>query len=198
MSNDFDRKVHIESYWPPVFASLREAQQIAATVNPEFNSDNSEDYTPIYKAIQQFLKDCFIETAQESVIERWEKIIGIDIIKSDGLDERRKRILYWMNLAMPYTEWMLKHVYLASLVGEGNYRVTVDPVNCTIEVLFNTAKSSQRNNIMQLLDVLLPCNMKITVGLLGTPHSVMENYTHEELSKFTHGQIRDELQFKSN
>ena len=202
MSVDLDRKVSIARYLPPVFGSLREMQQIAQAVDPEFNFNGSEgdepNYTPIYKGIQQFINDCFVETAQESVIERWEKIIGLTTVKSDSLDERRKRILYYMSLETPYTEWMLKHVYLAGLLGEGNYKVTVDPVACTIEVLFNASKASQRDNILQLLSVLLPCNMALTVGFMGTPHDYMERFTHDQLAKYTHNQIRNDLQFVNN
>lgn len=184
---DVNRKVDIKRYWAVVFSSLREEQEIAKSVNPEFSL--------LWSRIRQFLNDCFVETAQLYVIERWEKIVGIVPKVTDTLDERRARILYMMQVTLPYSEGTLKHIYLAGIVGEGNYKVTVDPVNCTIEVLLNPAKQTQWDDVAQMLDTILPANMVLTMGYMGTPHSTMEKYTHDELSAFSHDEIRDELQF---
>lgn len=184
---DVNRKVDISRYWADVFSSLREEQEIAKSVNPEFSL--------LWSRIRQFLNDCFVETAQLYVVERWEKIVGITPKVTDTLEERRNRILYMMQVTLPYSEGTLKHIYLAGIVGEGNYRVTVDPVNCTIEVLLNPAKQTQWDDVVQMLDTILPANMVLTVGYMGTPNSMLEQYTHDELSAFSHDEIRDNLQF---
>lgn len=184
---DVNRTVRIERYWANVFSSLREEQEIAKSVNPEFSL--------LWERIRQFLNDCFIETAQLYVIERWEKIVGIVPKVTDTLDERRNRILYKMQVTLPYSEGTLKHIYLAGIVGEGNYKVTVDPVNCTIEVLLNPGAQTQWDDIVQMLDTILPANMVLTVGFMGTPNNMLETYTHDELAAFSHDEIRDTLMF---
>lgn len=185
MAVNLNRKVEIRRYWADVFSSLREAQQIAIAENPEF--------TLVWEHIRQFIDDCFVQTAQRHVIERWEAIIGISPLSSDTLNERRNRILYMMQITLPYTLRKLKHVYLAQIVGEGNYKVTLDYVACTIEVLINPAKKAQWDDVAQMLDTILPCNLALIMGYMGTPHDMIEKYTHDELSKFSHDQMRDEL-----
>lgn len=187
MAVDYNRKVHIERYWADVFGKLREAQEIAKSVNPEFDL--------LYEKIRDFINDCFIETARESVLARWEKIVGVVPLSTDTLEERRNRVLYLLQITLPYTERRLKKVFLAQIVGEGNYQVTVDPIASTIEVLINPAKQAQWNDVAQMLDTILPCNLALVMGYMGTPHSVMEEYTHDELSAFTHDQITNELMF---
>ena len=184
---DVNRKVDIKRYWAEVFSSLREAQEIAKSTNPEFSLS--------WSRIRQFLDDCFIETAQLYVIERWEKIVGITPKITDSLNERRNRILYMMQVTLPYTEGTLKHIYLSNIVGEGNYKVTVDPVNCTIEVLLNPGAQTQWDDIVQMLDTMLPANMVLTMGYMGTTNRFLENYTHDQLAEYNHDYIRDELMF---
>lgn len=187
MAVDVNRKVRIERYWAAVFSSLREEQQIAKSVNPEFDL--------IWERIRQLINDCFVQTAQVHVIERWEKIVGITPRAEDTLDERRNRILYMMQVSLPYSEWHLKHVFLANIVGEGNYKVNIDPVACTIEVLLNPSKQTQWDDVVQMLDTILPANMELTMGYLGTPYSMLEQYTHNQLEEYSHDQIRDELMY---
>ena len=88
--------------------------------------------------------------------------------------------------------------YCGSTVTEDHTQVTVDPVACTIEVLFNASKASQRDNILRLLSVLLPCNMALSIGHMGTAHSHMARFTHDQLADYTHDQIKNELQFVNN
>lgn len=187
MAVDYNRKVKIERYWANVFGKLREAQVIADSLNPE--------YDLLYEKIRDFINDCFIETARESVLARWEKIVGVVPLSTDTLEERRNRVLYLLQITLPYTERRLKKVFLAQIVGEGNYQVTVDPIISTIEVLINPAKQAQWNDVIQMLDTILPCNMELIVGNMGTPHSVMEEYSHDELGAFSHDQITNELMF---
>lgn len=187
MAVDYNRKVHIERYWPDVFGKLREAQEIAKALNPE--------YDLLYEKIRDFINDCFIETARENVLARWEKIVGVVPLSTDTLEERRNRVLYLLQITLPYTERRLKKVFLAQIVGEGNYQVTVDPITSTIEVLINPAKQAQWNDVIQMLDTILPCNMELIVGNLGTPHSVMEEYTHNQLAEHSHDFITNELMF---
>lgn len=190
MAADVNRVVRIERHWADVFGSLREAQQIAKSVNPEFDL--------LYERIRQFLKDCFVETAQEYVVARWEKIVNIIPRASDTLEERRNRVLYQMNIPLPYTTRRLKHLFLANIVGEGNYKVTVDPIACTIEVLLNPAKETMWDDVEQLLDTMLPAHIEIKMGFMGTIHNYLKNYTHNELSAFSHDEIRDTLMFINN
>lgn len=187
MAVDYNRKVRIERYWADVFGKLREAQEIAKSLNPE--------YDLLYEKIRDFINDCFIETAREHVLARWEKIVGVVPLSTDTLEERRNRVLYLLQIVLPYTEKKLKKVFLAQIVGEGNYQVTIDPIASTIEVLINPAKQAQWNDVIQMLDTILPCNMELIVGNMGTPHSVMEEYTHNQLAEHNHDFITNELMF---
>lgn len=185
MAVDYNRRVLLQRYWPDVFGKLREAKVIAESLNPE--------YDLLYEKIRDFINDCFIETARESVLARWERIVGVVPLSTDTLEERRNRVLYLLQIVLPYTEKKLKKVFLAQIVGEGNYQVTVDPIASTIEVLINPAKQAQWNDVAQMLDTILPCNLALTMGFQGTPHDIIGEYTHDELSHFSHDQMRDEL-----
>ena len=111
------RVVDIKEYWSPVVAESLEFTVIANAENPEFNY--------LWEKIYGFVDENFVQTATEYGVSRMEKVLNIIPFVDDTLDQRKDRIIWQMNLKLPYTMRFLKNI-LASLVGEENRQVEHD------------------------------------------------------------------------
>lgn len=111
------RVVDIKEYWSPVVAETLEFTTIADAENPEFNY--------LWEKIYGLVDEYFVRTATEYGVHRMEEILNLVPLASDTLDQRKDRILWKMNLRIPYTIRFLKNI-LASMVGEENRQVEHD------------------------------------------------------------------------
>lgn len=111
------RVVDIKEYWSSVVAESLEFTVIANAENPEFNY--------LWEKIYGFVDEIFVQTATEYGVSRMEKVLNIIPFVDDTLDQRKDRIIWQMNLKLPYTMRFLKNI-LASLVGEENRQVEHD------------------------------------------------------------------------
>lgn len=180
------RAVDIARYWPPVIGKMRDFEQIATAENPEF-----ED---IWGTFERFINDCFVQTATEYAIERWEYIY--QITTRDGtLDERRGRILAAMARQIPYTMRSLRRM-LTNLLGEGNFTVNVNPITLELSVLIDISRKSQMLDVQMLLESVVPANLSVTLTHRYATHEMISIYSHGELSAYTHNQIKEQLVIK--
>lgn len=111
------RVVDIKEYWSPVVAESLEFTLIADAENPEFNY--------LWEKIYGLVDEYFVKTATEYGVSRMEKILNIVPLATETLDERKDKILWKLNLRIPYTMRFLKNL-LASMVGEENRQVEHD------------------------------------------------------------------------
>lgn len=119
------RVVDIKEYWSPVIAETLEFKAIADAENPEFNY--------LWEKIYGLVDEFFVRTATEYGVSRMEKILNITPLKTDTLNQRKEKILWKLNLKLPYTMRFLKNI-LATMVGEENRQVEHDNDTQTLRI----------------------------------------------------------------
>lgn len=182
---ELQREVKIEKYWAKVIGDMRDFQEIAKGENPEFSLQ--------WQAVLRFIDDCFVHSATEWAIARWERIFGLETYTTDTIEQRRSRILAAITRNLPYTIRSLQNM-LEALLGEGNFSLSVNSVTSTLYVNVNVRVEHQLDDVAELLSAVVPANMGIVVGRLYSPHEALKKYTHAELSAYTHKYIKQELE----
>lgn len=143
------REVKIEEYWPQIVKDTAEFGQIAVALNPEFNK--------LAKCIYEVLNESFVATASEFGVSRWESILGISPAAGDTLDDRKARILTYLNIKLPYTWRVLKQM-LTEFLGEDGF--TMDYVNDTATLtIWHRADADANATVENLLSKVLPMNV---------------------------------------
>ena len=150
------REVDIKNYWSPVVAETLEFEAIANAENPEFNY--------LWEKIYGLVDEFFVKSATEYGVSRMEKILNIYPNVSDTLEQRKDRIIWKMNLKLPYTMRFLKNL-LASIFGEENREVEYD--NDT-QVLTIKIKNTSRDmtQIQRDLERIIPQNLVLDLVVI--------------------------------
>lgn len=149
------RVVDIKDYWSPVVAETLEFQAIANAENPEFNY--------LWEKTYGLVDEFFVRTASEYGVGRMEKILNIIPLKGSTLQERKDKILWKMNLKIPYTIRFLKNI-LASIVGEENRTVEVDNDIRTLIIRIKDG-STDLNSLRVDLEKIIPMDLVLDLGV---------------------------------
>lgn len=149
------RVVDIKEYWSPVVAETPEFTAIADAENPEFNY--------LWEKTYGLVDEFFVRTATEYGVSRMEKILKIVPLTTETLDQRKTKIIWKMNLKIPYTMRFLKNI-LASMVGEENREVEHDNDSRTLTVkikdgLWNMAQL--RKDLEKIIPADLILNLEV-------------------------------------
>lgn len=178
------REVDLVSYLPQYMKSYQEMVSALEAENPEFHV--------VWEATDRILKNHFISTADEYGISQFEKMLQIQPLSDDSLENRRFRILSQWNNATPYTEKVLREK-LDILCGNDGYVLEI--LGTQYMVIVKVALKNKRNfdTLSKMLDEMIPINMVISLSLLYNQHGIIANYTHRELAAYTQQQIRDEV-----
>ena len=171
-------------YLPPVPKEVREFQLIMEAEQPEI-SDLWDTHTDA-------LNDQFIESSTENGVFRREQMLKISPKSTDTLDDRKFRLLTRENEQLPFTMRGLER-QLATLCGDDGYNVELqgDIFNLIVKIAL-TAKS-MFNDVVDLLDRIIPANLTIDLDLEYNQHITLSGFTHRQLSAFTHDQLRNEV-----
>lgn len=143
----------------------------------------------LYEACAALFDDQFISTASETILTKWENHLGILPNATDTLDERRFRILAKLNDTPPYTERYLKNK-LVELCSDGEFELEIDIPNYTVRVGVTVNSPANTETINAWLSELLPANLLLIVYQILTRHYELYEYTHDNLAKYTHNQIK--------
>ena len=95
------RVVDIKEYWSPVVGESLEFIAIADAENPEFNY--------LWEKIYGLVDEYFVKSATEYGVRRMEKILNIVPLVTETLDQRKTKIIWKLNLKIPYTMRFLKN-----------------------------------------------------------------------------------------
>lgn len=148
--------------------------------------------TDIWRNIQNILDDQFILTATKNGIERWEKFLEIRAKASETLDERRIIVLTRINEQRPFTIAVLRDL-LDGLCGADAYSLTVYPQNFVLQIRLALPIKLRLDPIREMLERVVPVNIIIDLDLQYNSHSDITKFTHRELSKHMHSQLKDEV-----
>lgn len=146
------RIVNINIYWASIVRDTAQFGQIAVAENPEFNR--------LADCLFRALDDSFIHSATEYGVSRWEKILGITPEPGETLDDRKARILTYLNIKLPYTWRVLKQL-LQTILGDDKF--VLDYVNDECKLIVHTDRVSEQKLqlVRDLLDKVLPLNLVV-------------------------------------
>lgn len=168
-------------YLPPVIGETKEIKEICNTEQKEVSD--------LWDGVSQVLKEMYLEDMSEYGVNRLEKIIGLTPFDTDTISDRKFRIKTWSNSDLPYTKQKLMSM-LENLCGN-DYQLSLDGFNLTVKLGLGIKK--QYNEVVKMLERVVPANIVITVDLLYNTYEMLAQYTHAELSAYTHGQLREEV-----
>ena len=143
------RVVDIKKYWSPVVTESLEFTVIANAENPEFNY--------LWEKIYGLVDEFFVKSATEYGVSRMEKMLNLTPLITDTLDQRKDRLIWMMNLKLPYTMRFLKNI-LASLVGEENRQVEFDSDVQTLTIRIKDGLTNMLH-LRQDLEKIIPQNL---------------------------------------
>ena len=149
------RVVDIREYWSPVVAETLEFKAIANAENPEFNY--------LWEKTYGLVDEFFVRTASDIGVTKMEKILNIIPLKGSTLQERKDKILWKMNLKIPYTIRFLKNI-LSSVVGEENRTVDVDNDTRTLIVRIKSGLTDM-NSLRVDLEKIVPQDLILDLGV---------------------------------
>lgn len=176
-----DRK--LIDYLPPF---IQEYKEIKAIMGAEQGSIET-----VWTDAKNVLADQFVQSATENGIAQYEKILGITPKGTYTLDERRFNVLARMNEQLPYTMKQL-HSSLTSLCGKDGYALKLDTDNYNLIVKLALSNENNVEAVESLLYKMIPANIVNNVMLFNT-HSILSDFTYEQLSTYTHKGIREEI-----
>lgn len=144
------REVNIQNHWIQIIKNIGEFQQIAKGENPEFNE--------LTVCIERLLLDCFVQDSTEYGVRRWESLLNIIPITGESLDDRKIRILTYLNVKLPYSWRVLKQT-LTSILGENNFTMSYNNQTYTLDLYVQVTSLNQFHDIKNLLNIILPQNI---------------------------------------
>ena len=174
----------IKDLWPPIIQELEEFQKIAEIEEAFFERLKQE--------IQNIVDDQFIQTATENGIARREKILKISPFADDTLETRRFRMQGLWADKLPYTYRVLLE-RLDSLCGPDGYVIELNAGEYNLNIKIELTRKRMFDEVVKISRQMVPANIVITVELRYNQHITLANFTHEQLSQYTHNQLRSEV-----
>jgi len=174
----------IKDLWPPIMQELEEFQKIAEIEELYFEQLKQE--------IQNIVDDQFIQTATEKGIARREKMLKISPFADDTLETRRFRVQGVWNDKLPYTYRVLLE-RLDSLCGPDGYVIELNAGEYSLSIKIELTKRRMFDEVVKITRQIAPSNIVVTVELRYNQHLSLANFTHEQLSQYTHYQLRNEV-----
>jgi len=174
----------IKDLWPPIIQELEEFQKIAEIEELFFKRLQQE--------IQNIVDDQFIQTATEKGIARREKILKIAPFADDTLETRRFRVQGAWNDKLPYTYRVLLE-RLDSLCGPDGYVIELNAGEYSLNIKIELTRRRMFDEVVKISRQMVPANIVITVELRYNQHLSLVNFSHEQLSQYTHYQLRNEV-----
>lgn len=178
------RQPNILDYLPEVFSVINEVKAHAEAENPELEL--------LWQAAENAYNDQFLYTMGENGIKRWEQILNITPMGTDTLEDRRFRIINRLNAQLPYTYRMLES-HLIQMCGENGYTMSYDKDTWTLSIKIALTSKKQFDEILVLVNQMIPMNLVLDYDLLYNSHQVLSSFTHEQLSNYTYGALRNEV-----
>lgn len=176
--------MELKEYLPLIFRQIREFDKLADAEQPEMDA-----LTVCLSAAES---NQFIRTLDADGCARWESMLGITPLATSTIDDRRFAILSKYQEELPYT-WRSLVNRLNVMLGAGNYALTEDRENWTLTVRVFLTRKQQLNDVMRMLEDIVPCNIILSVRLMYNTNAVLANYTHGQLSEYTHYELREEV-----
>lgn len=178
----------LKEYWPRYLQDLVEFDQIASAEQPEFQEAMQD--------VQGASNNFFLDSLTDYGCQRWESILNLPKIYNNTLEERRFRIMTWLNRQAPFTMTTLCQ-QLSSLCGEEGYTVELNAKNYLLVVRVALTSKNNFNDVETMLKRIVPANIVIDLSLKYNSNEMLFGFTHEELAAYNHEQMRSEVSFNA-
>lgn len=123
-------------------------------------------------------------TADEYGIYIFELIYDIKSNVSEDLETRRKRVLAYIGLQPPYTFRFLQK-YLNDLVGEENYKMSINVQGNILTIVLNKALEYVRKDIVDFIFMIKPASLLLELKLDYNTLYTFLPYRFHELYRYT-------------
>lgn len=142
-----------------------------------------------YEGLELVWNNQFLFSATDEGLKRWEKMLGVTPKADDTFQERRFRIYALLNQELPYTYNKLAET-LTTLCGTSDWQVDLNTSSCTVDVKLGISNHKNMATVQEILKKMIPANMVVTITLLCNPHELLYDFTHNQLSEYTHDYLR--------
>lgn len=147
----YERSVDLAAYLPPFMAEYREMQAVMGAENTVF--------AELLENLKKMLDDLFIQTASETALARYERIMGRDAAANESADTRRLRLLLSCARAQKCTIPSL--IAAAAVLGE-MVEVHILPGHM-IQLDFLSGNEENIAVLQREFEASLPAHMEIEV-----------------------------------
>ena len=181
---ELPKREKLYDYLPLFMQSFGEMKEIFKSVDIEFDD--------VYSAISFIIDNCFIDSADEYGISKYEKVLGILPVDDEDLEIRRARVKIRWNDYLPYTVRALREKF-DGICGVGKYQLDEQYEDYYIGVRTQLVSDTVLDEVALLLEQILPSNMAYEVGQLYNTHGNLKVHTHGYLKDFTHKTIKEDV-----
>lgn len=164
----------IKSYWIDEIRGVKEFQVLADTEEQELGILNEK--------IINLIKDQFIITSTEEGVKRREKMLHINPLPNEGLEDRKMRVLNRLLNYMPYNKFWLRNK-LTAMLGEDRYQYNIQ--NNVLRIDTSANEISSIKTLRKDLRKCIPCNIDMSIGLVRTSHQPMYMGSVARVGKIT-------------
>ena len=176
--------MHVNVQYPDVVLNIRD---VKAAIDAGDTVGDMLD-----KSLEELNHNITIKDSEESGIRRREKILGINPLDTSGLEDRRFEVLMrWYDTPI-YTETTLRNK-LDSALGAGNYILTVDLENKTINCAIELTRKLMIKTVQDLFEQMIPLDYVLSITLRYNQYKTLKPFTYGQLKSFTCRSLRNEV-----
>lgn len=173
----------LSAYWPNIISVFSEFKEIARVEQVQVGE--------LWKAIDDLLKEKFLDSNTGIGASRWESILEIIPKSTDSLEIRNLRIRAKLLEDIPYTEESLRRM-LVQLCGDDRFSMVLRNSEYTLVIRLNLKIKGLAQEVTHLCEKVVPLNIILDISVLYNTHKVLSAYRHVFLSKFSHKECREE------
>ena len=148
------RDIDIRSYVPPFLLGYAELNKLYEAENPEFKELDSQ--------LDRMVDNQFVETADEKGLSRYEKMLNINTLDGDSLEERKLRIATKITDDIPYTRNVLRE-RLDAICGAGKYDMLFKTDLRLLLITTHLSYQAQSEELEKIVKLMRPSNMAFVI-----------------------------------
>ncbi len=168
--------VKLIDYLPPVTADISDFKELCKAEQIIFDACVS--------GCDRVKNEYSVYCADEYGLAKYEAMFSLPT--SGTTEIRRRRILDRLN---GIKESVIN--YVSTLYGNAIKAYSFSSEDYVLRIKVDMDKYEYLESINTLLEELVPCNVVIKTELDYNTHKLLKKYTHKELSKLKHGEIKD-------
>lgn len=163
-------------YYPSVLKEIREIKIISEVMDIGLDG--------IKTGSEKIRNECFVYSAEDAGLERWEKILDLKVMDKSDIELRRFNILAKL---MKNKNYLID--VLNNLIGKDGYTLRYYADEIRLEVVLKLERREYLQAVTELLEEFVPVNVELNVSIAYNTHNVLGRHTHNELAKYSHNEL---------